>query len=115
MTRAPKAEMGNLLRDRRLARTLPALLATWIVTCSTLVGLLDSGESARPAEDASRTRAGMGAGRGDSMYLKSIKLKNFRSFDMGEVELQKDLTVFVGENNGGKSNAIDGLRLLTAP
>ncbi|CAA7624574.1 ATP-dependent endonuclease [Magnetospirillum sp. SS-4] len=49
------------------------------------------------------------------MYLKTIALRNFRSFDSGEVELQKDLTVFVGENNGGKSNAIDGIRLLTQP
>lgn len=49
------------------------------------------------------------------MYLKSIALRNFRSFDTGEVELQKDLTVFVGENNGGKSNAIDAIRLLTQP
>lgn len=49
------------------------------------------------------------------MYLKSIGLRNFRSFDQGEVELQEDLTVFVGENNGGKSNAIDAIRLLTHP
>jgi len=49
------------------------------------------------------------------MYLKTIALRNFRSFDEGEVELQKDLTVFVGENNGGKSNAIDAIRLLTQP
>jgi putative ATP-dependent endonuclease of OLD family len=49
------------------------------------------------------------------MYLKTIALRNFRSFDTSEVELQKDLTVFVGENNGGKSNAIDGIRLLTQP
>lgn len=49
------------------------------------------------------------------MYLKTIALRNFRSFDASEVELQKDLTVFVGENNGGKSNAIDGIRLLTQP
>ena len=49
------------------------------------------------------------------MYLKTITLRNFRSFDEGEVELQKDLTVFVGENNGGKSNAIDAIRLLTQP
>jgi putative ATP-dependent endonuclease of OLD family len=49
------------------------------------------------------------------MYLKTVALKNFRSFDAGEVELQKDLTVFVGENNGGKSNAIDAIRLLTQP
>lgn len=49
------------------------------------------------------------------MFLKTITLKNFRSFDAGEVELQKDLTVFVGENNGGKSNAIDAIRLITQP
>lgn len=49
------------------------------------------------------------------MYLKNISLRNFRSFDEGEVELQEDLTVFVGENNGGKSNAIDAIRLLTQP
>jgi putative ATP-dependent endonuclease of OLD family len=46
------------------------------------------------------------------MYLKNIKLNSFRSFDQGEIELHKDLTVFVGENNGGKSNAIDAVRLL---
>ncbi|ABE39522.1 ATP-dependent endonuclease of the OLD family-like [Rhodopseudomonas palustris BisB5] len=49
------------------------------------------------------------------MYLKNMKLNSFRSFDQGEIELQKDLTVFVGENNGGKSNAIDAVRLLTTP
>lgn len=49
------------------------------------------------------------------MYLKNLKLDSFRSFDQGEIVLQKDLTVFVGENNGGKSNAIDAVRLLTTP
>lgn len=49
------------------------------------------------------------------MHLKSLKLRSFRSFDEGEVELQRDLTVFAGENNGGKSNAIDAIRLLTTP
>ncbi|SCB36663.1 ATP-dependent nuclease [Rhizobium hainanense] len=49
------------------------------------------------------------------MYLRKIKLANFRSFQETEIELQKDLTVFVGENNGGKSNAIDAMRLLTVP
>ncbi len=49
------------------------------------------------------------------MFLKSINLKDFRSFDNGEIEFQKDLTVLVGENNGGKSNVIDALRLLTLP
>jgi putative ATP-dependent endonuclease of the OLD family len=49
------------------------------------------------------------------MYLNKLKLKAFRSFDQGEVTFQRDLTVFAGENNGGKSNAIDALRLLTTP
>lgn len=49
------------------------------------------------------------------MFLKTIALRNFRSFDTGVVELQRDLTVFVGENNGGKSNAIDAIRLVTQP
>ncbi|MBU2936512.1 MULTISPECIES: ATP-dependent nuclease [Pacificibacter] len=49
------------------------------------------------------------------MHLKKVFLKNFRSFDTGEVGLQEDLTIFVGENNGGKSNAIDAIRLLTQP
>jgi putative ATP-dependent endonuclease of OLD family len=49
------------------------------------------------------------------MHLKTVTLRNFRSFDSGQVELQEDLTVFVGENNGGKSNAIDAIRLLTQP
>ncbi|WMT78430.1 AAA family ATPase [Bradyrhizobium sp. Ash2021] len=49
------------------------------------------------------------------MYLKNIKLNRFRSFANATIELQKDLTVFVGENNGGKSNAIDAMRLLTSP
>jgi putative ATP-dependent endonuclease of OLD family len=49
------------------------------------------------------------------MYLKSLTAKNFRSFDQIEIPLYEDLTVFVGENNGGKSNAIDAMRLLTLP
>lgn len=49
------------------------------------------------------------------MYLKSIGLKRFRSFEDASIDLQKDLTIFVGENNSGKSNAIDAIRLLTSP
>lgn len=49
------------------------------------------------------------------MHLSSAKLKNFRSFDDCEIDFQADLTVLVGENNGGKSNAIDAIRLLTTP
>ncbi|CAB3929458.1 ATP-dependent nuclease [Achromobacter insolitus] len=49
------------------------------------------------------------------MYLKRLTAKNFRSFDHVDIPLYEDLTVFVGENNGGKSNAIDAIRLLTLP
>ncbi|WP_318764560.1 ATP-dependent nuclease [Agrobacterium fabrum] len=49
------------------------------------------------------------------MYLKNLSLNNFRSFGHSEIPLCNDLTILVGENNGGKSNAIDAIRLLTAP
>jgi putative ATP-dependent endonuclease of OLD family len=49
------------------------------------------------------------------MYLQNLSLNNFRSFGQSEIPLCKDLTILVGENNGGKSNAIDAIRLLTAP
>lgn len=49
------------------------------------------------------------------MYLEKLALSGFRSFERAEIPLCKDLTLFVGENNGGKSNAIDAIRLLTAP
>jgi putative ATP-dependent endonuclease of OLD family len=49
------------------------------------------------------------------MYLDTLKISNFRSFDAIEISLCKDLSVFVGENNAGKSNAIDAIRLITPP
>jgi putative ATP-dependent endonuclease of the OLD family len=49
------------------------------------------------------------------MYLNKLMLNNFRSFEQAEIPLCKDLTILVGENNGGKSNAIDAIRLLTTP
>lgn len=49
------------------------------------------------------------------MHLESLRLTNFRSFAEQTIPLSKELTVFVGENNGGKSNAIDAIRLITFP
>jgi len=49
------------------------------------------------------------------MFLKSLTLSNFRSFEQAEISLCSDLTILIGENNGGKSNAIDAIRLLTTP
>lgn len=49
------------------------------------------------------------------MYLESLKLERFRSCLNATISFQSDLSVLVGENNGGKSNIVDGLRLLTLP
>lgn len=49
------------------------------------------------------------------MYLRSLKLSNFRSCYDTTVNLQPTLTLLVGENNSGKSNVIEALRLATAP
>lgn len=49
------------------------------------------------------------------MYLKELNLKNFRSFKENKVTFQQNLTILVGENNSGKSNTIDAIRLLTPP
>jgi len=49
------------------------------------------------------------------MYLGRLKILRFRSCANVTVSLRPDLTVLVGENNGGKSNVVDGIRLLTLP
>lgn len=49
------------------------------------------------------------------MYLKKLDISKFRSCKATQINFQKELTVLVGENNGGKSNIIDAIRLLTSP
>ncbi len=49
------------------------------------------------------------------MYLDRLKINRFRSCENLSVILQPDLTVLVGENNGGKSNVVDAIRMLTSP
>ena len=49
------------------------------------------------------------------MYLRTLRLSNFRSCFDTTVTFQPTLTLLVGENNGGKSNVIEALRLATAP
>src|SRR5579863_5683408 len=49
------------------------------------------------------------------MHLDSLRLERFRSCPNVTIILQPELTVLVGENNGGKSNIIEALRLLTLP
>ncbi|HEP9915639.1 TPA: AAA family ATPase [Pseudomonas aeruginosa] len=43
------------------------------------------------------------------MYLKTLTVSNFRSIEQLEIPLCNDLTILVGENNGGKSNPRLGL------
>jgi putative ATP-dependent endonuclease of the OLD family len=47
------------------------------------------------------------------MYLRTLRLSNFRSCYDTAVELRPSLTLLVGENNSGKSNVIEALRLAT--
>lgn len=57
---------------------------------------------------------------GPALPLITCILPSLRSSDSAlvqktVVDFQDDLTVLVGENNGGKSNIIDAIRLLTLP
>ncbi|MQL61900.1 AAA family ATPase [Streptomyces vinaceus] len=49
------------------------------------------------------------------MYLRQLGIKNFRSCYDIEVDFQPGITLLVGENNSGKSNVIEALRLATTP
>jgi putative ATP-dependent endonuclease of OLD family len=49
------------------------------------------------------------------MYLRTVRLSNFRSCYETAVAFGPTLTLLVGENNSGKSNVIEALRLATTP
>jgi putative ATP-dependent endonuclease of the OLD family len=49
------------------------------------------------------------------MHIDCVRVRRFRSCTDVTVRFHRELTVLVGENNGGKSNIIDALRLLTLP
>ena len=50
-----------------------------------------------------------------AMYLKEVGIRGFRSCAEVTVPLSPGVTLLVGENNSGKSNVIEALRLATAP
>ena len=45
------------------------------------------------------------------MFLKEIKILNFRKIANTVIELNKGVNAFVGENNSGKTAIIDAIRL----
>lgn len=49
------------------------------------------------------------------MHLSELALKSFRSFADEQISFERGLTVLVGENNGGKSNIVDAIRLISTP
>lgn len=49
------------------------------------------------------------------MVLSTLTLRNFRSCYDTTIPLRSDMTVLVGENNSGKSNVIEALRLVLTP
>jgi putative ATP-dependent endonuclease of OLD family len=53
--------------------------------------------------------------KGAYMRLASIEARNFRSLRCVRVPIREHLTVVIGENNGGKSNLLDAIRLVTDP
>jgi len=72
-----------------------------------------TGEPAPHPDDANQSADSLPVGRG--MYLSELRLKNFRSCYDTVVPLREDVTVLVGENNSGKSNVVDALRLAISP
>lgn len=45
------------------------------------------------------------------MYIKQVRIKNFRVFDEVSLYLNKGLNIIIGENNSGKTAIIDALRI----
>jgi putative ATP-dependent endonuclease of OLD family len=45
------------------------------------------------------------------MRLSKMIIENFRGIEHAEIELDRDVTVLVGENNTGKTSVLEVLRL----
>lgn len=56
-----------------------------------------------------------GAAEGMRVRLLSVEARHFRSLRDVRVPVREHLTVVIGENNGGKSNLLDVVRLVTDP
>lgn len=49
------------------------------------------------------------------MYLARVEAAGFRSLRHTAIDLRPEVTVLVGENNGGKTNLVDAIQLLIDP
>lgn len=45
------------------------------------------------------------------MYIKKIKLKNFRNYNNEEIDINKNINIFYGDNAQGKTNIIESIYL----
>ena len=45
------------------------------------------------------------------MWVKNVKLKNFRNYKDAEINLGKNINIFYGENAQGKTNIIESIFL----
>ena len=68
-----------------------------------------------PVTSTETTQEGQGVQELSAMYLSELHITNFRSCRNTRVCLEPDITVLVGENNSGKSNIIDSIRLSLPP
>ena len=46
------------------------------------------------------------------MFVRSLSLRDFRSWPSAEIALEPGITVFVGRNGNGKTNLIEALGYL---
>lgn len=45
------------------------------------------------------------------MYIKKVKLENFRNYDNIEIEFKKDFNLIYGDNAQGKTNILEAIYL----
>ena len=45
------------------------------------------------------------------MWIKNIKIKNFRNYNQEEINLEKNINIFYGKNSQGKTNIIEAIFL----
>ena len=45
------------------------------------------------------------------MWIKNIKIKNFRNYEQEEIKLEKNINIFYGQNAQGKTNIIESIFL----